>query len=184
MAHCDADWSRGHPPHQLSALTFRRTRSRLPCSAARLCLFRIERRLKWFKSLRRPSFACKMDTKNTKTVNLWLAFHLQASHMLACVRGGKKHPQPKIWPYLLRNVVIDRSNQVWCADSTYIPMRSGFLNLVAIMGWYSRKVLGWRLSNSLDADLCVEALKEDMARRRYSIQIRAASSPVALGSMC
>ena len=52
--------------------------------------------------------------------------------MLACVRGGKKHPQHKIWPYLLRNVVIDRPNQVWCADITYIPMRRRFLYLVAI----------------------------------------------------
>lgn len=73
---------------------------------------------------------------------------------------SKKHPQHKIWPYLLRNVVIDRPNQVWCADISYIPMRRGFLYLVAIMDWYSRKVLAWRLSNSMDADFCVEALKE------------------------
>ena len=52
--------------------------------------------------------------------------------------------------YLLRNVVIDRPNQVWCADITYIPMRRGFLYLVAIMDWFSRKVLAWRLSNSMD----------------------------------
>jgi len=50
----------------------------------------------------------------------------------------KKHPQPKIWPHLLRNAVIGRANQVWCADITYIPMRRGFLYLVAIMDWYSR----------------------------------------------
>ena len=84
--------------------------------------------------------------------------------MLACVRGGKKHPQYRIWPYLLRNAVIDRTNQVWCADITYIPMRRGFLYLVAIMDWYSRKVLAWRLSNSMDADFCVEALKEALAK--------------------
>jgi len=77
---------------------------------------------------------------------------------------SKKHPQHKIWPYLLRNVVIDRPNQVWCADITYIPMRRGFLYLVAIMDWCSRKVLSWRLSNSMDADVCVEALKEAIAR--------------------
>ncbi|WP_245736442.1 IS3 family transposase [Roseovarius lutimaris] len=77
---------------------------------------------------------------------------------------SKKHPQHKIWPYLLRNVVIDRPNQVWCADITYIPMRRGFLYLVAIMDWYSRKVLAWRLSNSMDADFCVEALKEALAK--------------------
>ena len=77
---------------------------------------------------------------------------------------SKKHPQHKIWPYLLRNAVIDRPNQVWCADITYIPMRRGFLYLVAIMDWYSRKVLAWRLSNSMDADFCVEALKEALAK--------------------
>ncbi|WP_223429000.1 IS3 family transposase [Tateyamaria pelophila] len=76
---------------------------------------------------------------------------------------SKKHPQHKIWPYLLRNVVIDRPNQVWCADITYIPMRRGFLYLVAIMDWYSRKVLAWRMSNSMDAEFCVEALKEALA---------------------
>ncbi len=84
--------------------------------------------------------------------------------MLACVRGGKKHPQHKIWPYLLRNIVINRPNQVWCADITYIPMQRGFLYLVAIMDWHSRKVLAWRLSNSMDTAFCVEALKEALAR--------------------
>lgn len=57
---------------------------------------------------------------------------------------SKKHPHHKIWPYLLRNVVINRPSQVWCADITYIPMRRGFLYLVAITDWYSRKVLRWR----------------------------------------
>ena len=76
---------------------------------------------------------------------------------------SKKHPQHKIWPYLLRNMVIDRPNQVWCADITYIPMRRGILYLVAIMDWHSRKVLSWRLSNSMEAEFCVEALKEAIA---------------------
>ena len=73
---------------------------------------------------------------------------------------SKKHPQHKVWPYLLKGLMIDRPNQVWCADITYIPMRRGFLYLVAIMDWHSRKVLSWRLSNSMEADFCVEALKE------------------------
>ena len=73
---------------------------------------------------------------------------------------SKKHPQHKVWPYLLRNMVIDRSNQVWCADITYIPMRRGFLYLVAIMDWRTRKVLSWRISNTLEADFCVEVLNE------------------------
>ena len=73
---------------------------------------------------------------------------------------SKKHPPHKIYPYLLRELKIDRPNQVWCVDITYIPMPRGFLYLVAIMDWYSRKVLSWRLSNSMEADFCVEALKE------------------------
>jgi putative transposase len=74
------------------------------------------------------------------------------------------HPQHKIYPYLLRHLRIDRSDQVWCADLTYIPMRRGFLYLVAIMDWASRKVLAWRLSNTMEADFCVAALEEALAR--------------------
>jgi putative transposase len=70
------------------------------------------------------------------------------------------HPEHKIWPYLLRNKVIDQPNQVWCADITYIPMRRGFLYLVAVMDWASRKVLSWRLSNTMDIEFCREALEE------------------------
>jgi len=66
----------------------------------------------------------------------------------------------KIYPYLLKALTIDRPNQVWCADICYIPMARGFLYLVAVMDWYSRKVLSWRLSNTLDPDFCVEALQE------------------------
>ena len=77
---------------------------------------------------------------------------------------SKKHPQHKVWPYLLKDLPITRPNQVWCTDITYIPMRRGLLYLVAIMDWYSRKILAWRLSNSMEADFCVEALKEAMAK--------------------
>ncbi len=66
----------------------------------------------------------------------------------------------KIYPYLLRGLRVGRPNQVWCADITYLPMRRGFLYLVAIMDWYTRKVLAWRISNTLEADFCVEALNE------------------------
>jgi len=66
----------------------------------------------------------------------------------------------KVYPYLLRGLRIDEANQVWCADITYIPMRKGFVYLVAIMDWHSRKVLSWRLSNTLDAAFCVAALRE------------------------
>ena len=70
----------------------------------------------------------------------------------------------KIYPYLLRGLTIERVNQVWCADVTYIPMAKGFVYLVVIMDWVSRAVLAWRLSNTLDADFCVEALEEALAR--------------------
>jgi putative transposase len=75
----------------------------------------------------------------------------------------RPNPKHKVYPYLLRELEINRVNQVWCTDLTYIPMRKGFLYLVAIMDWHSRKVLSWRLSNSLDAAPCVEALEEALA---------------------
>jgi putative transposase len=77
---------------------------------------------------------------------------------------SKPNPEHRVYPYLLRGLTIDRPNQVWCADVTYIPMPKGFLYLVAIMDWASRKVLAWRLSNTMHADFCVEALEEALAR--------------------
>ena len=74
------------------------------------------------------------------------------------------NPEHKIWPYPLRDMTIDCPDQVWCTDITYIPMRKGFLYLVAVMDWASRKVLAWRLSNTMDTDFCLEALQEAMAR--------------------
>jgi putative transposase len=74
------------------------------------------------------------------------------------------HPDHQVYPYLLREMVIDRPNQVWCADITYIAMRRGFLYLVAVMDWSTRKVLSWRVSNTMDADFCIEALEEALAR--------------------
>ena len=79
-------------------------------------------------------------------------------------KTSEPHPQHRIWPYLLRHLTIDRPNQVCCADVTYIPMRRGFLYLVAVMDWFSRKVLAWRLSNTMDADFCVTALQEAIVR--------------------
>ena len=77
---------------------------------------------------------------------------------------SKPFPGHKIYPYLLKGMAIDAPNKVWCADVCYIPMRRGFLYLVAIMDWYSRKVLSWRLSNTLEADFCVAALREALAK--------------------
>jgi putative transposase len=74
------------------------------------------------------------------------------------------HPEHRIYPYLLRNLVIGRPNQVWCTDITYIPMRRGFLYLVAVMDWSTRRVLSWRLSNTMDVEFCIEALEEALAR--------------------
>ena len=69
-------------------------------------------------------------------------------------------PGHKLWPYLLRNLRIDRPNQVWAADITYIPLAKGFAYLVAIIDWHSRKVLAWRLSNCMDTSFCLDALEE------------------------
>ncbi len=79
-------------------------------------------------------------------------------------RTSAPHPAHRIYPYLLRGMAIDRPNQVWCADITYIPVQRGFLYLVAIMDWATRHVLAWRLSNTMDARFCVEALKDALAR--------------------
>jgi putative transposase len=79
-------------------------------------------------------------------------------------RTSKPGPGNKIYPYLLKGLEVTRPNQVWCADITYIPMSRGFMYLVVIMDWYSRYVLSWRLSNTLDADFCVDALEEALRK--------------------
>jgi putative transposase len=80
-------------------------------------------------------------------------------------RTSRPHPDHKVYPYLLRDKTIDRPNQVWSTDITYIPMRRGFMYLVAVMDWHSRKVLSWRVSNTLESEFCIEALEQ--ALRRY-----------------
>jgi putative transposase len=75
-------------------------------------------------------------------------------------RTSEPNRAHKIYPYLLKGLEINRSNQVWCTDITYLPMRKGFAYLVAIMDWHSRKVLSWRISNVMDTDFCVDALNE------------------------
>ena len=72
------------------------------------------------------------------------------------------HPAHKVYPYLLRGLAIERPNQVWCADITYVPMAKGFVYLVAVMDWFSRRVLSWRVSLTMASDFCVEALTEAM----------------------
>ena len=79
-------------------------------------------------------------------------------------RTSDPHPEQRVYTYLLKGLAIERANHVWCANISYIPVRRGFLYLVAIMDWASRHVLAWRLSNSLEADFCVEALDEALTR--------------------
>ena len=79
-------------------------------------------------------------------------------------RTSLKHKGHQVYPYLLRDRVIDRPNQVWCADITYIPVQRGFLYLVAVMDWYSRSVLSFRVSNTMDTSFCVEALEEALVK--------------------
>jgi putative transposase len=78
-------------------------------------------------------------------------------------RTSDPHPAHRIYPYLLKDMVINRPNQVWCADITYVPVQRGFLYLIAIMDWATRHILAWRLSNTMDACFCVEALNEALA---------------------
>ena len=77
---------------------------------------------------------------------------------------SKRHPQHQIYPYLLRGLTIERANHVWCADISYIPMRHGFMYLFAIMDWATRRILAWRLSNTMTPDFCIDAVEEAIAR--------------------
>ena len=76
---------------------------------------------------------------------------------------SRPFPDHKIYPYLLRNVEIDHVNHVWASDISYVPMARGFMYLVVVMDWYSRKILSWRISNTLDSDFCVQALREALS---------------------
>ena len=77
---------------------------------------------------------------------------------------SRRHPEHVVYPYLLRGLMIDRPNQVWCADITYIPMAKGFVYLIAVMDWFSRRVLAWRVSTDMDKAFCIEALQEALDR--------------------
>jgi putative transposase len=77
---------------------------------------------------------------------------------------SRRHPEHRIYPYLLRSLTIDRPNQVWAMDITYLPMARGFVYLAVVLDWATRRILAWRLSNSLTADFCVEALEEAITR--------------------
>ena len=102
--------------------------------------------------------------------------HVQRLMRIMGIKSIYRHPRTsipilghRIYPYLLNELTITRPNQVWAADITYIPMARGFLYLFAIIDWYSRYVLSWRLSNTMDADFCVEALEEALRKGRPEI---------------
>lgn len=79
-------------------------------------------------------------------------------------RLSQRHPDHPVFPYLRRGVSIERANQVWCTDMTYLPVLKGHVYLVAVMDWYSRKVLAWAVSNTMEVTFCVEALQGALAR--------------------
>jgi putative transposase len=88
---------------------------------------------------------------------------MRAMNLMAIYRKpntSQKNKAHKIYPYLLKGLTIDRPNQVWCSDITYIPIKNGFMYLVAIKDWYSRAILSWRLSNSMDVSFCINALQD------------------------
>lgn len=106
--------------------------------------------------------ASRRSVGRTRVRRLMRLLGLQAIYQKP--RTSIPNQQHRVYPYLLRDLVIERPNQVWSADITYIPMSRGFLYLVAVTDWHSRAVLSWRLSNTLDSGFCVEALTEALAR--------------------
>lgn len=110
--------------------------------------------LKMMRNLRRLGYTVgeKLVRRLMRTMNL-IAIYPKP-------KLSKKHPEHRVYPYLLRGLEIVRSNQVWCVDITYIHLVRGFCYLVAIMDWYSRYVLSWRISNTLEADFCVECAEK------------------------
>jgi len=124
--------------------------------------------------LKHPFFGSRMMTQTLKAEGLEV--NRKRVQRLMRVMGlesiapkpktSKPAPEHAVYPYLLRKLKISRVNQVWAADITYIPMSRGFAYLVAIIDWYSRRVLAWRLSNTLETGFCLEALQEALSRYR------------------
>jgi putative transposase len=105
---------------------------------------------------------CKVGRRHVKT--LMQRMGIEA----LCRRPGTTKPEPghKIYPYLLRGMQIERPNQVWAMDITYIPMARGFVYLAVVLDWFSRRVLAWRLSITMEAAFCVETLQDALAKHR------------------
>jgi len=104
----------------------------------------------------------KWAVNEKRVLRLMRLMGLQA--VLPGPHTSRRHPQHPVYPYLLRDLTIRAPDEVWCADITYLPMKRGFLYLVAIMDWFSRYVLAWELSNSLETSFCVEALERALDR--------------------
>jgi putative transposase len=113
-----------------------------------------------FYGSRRIAFTLKMNRKRAQRLMRLMGIEALGPKP----RTSKPAPGHRIYPYLLRNLTVDRPNQVWASDITYVPLGAGFFYLVAIMDWASRAVLSWRLSNTMDTSFCLEALEEAMAR--------------------
>ena len=124
------------------------------------------------KYLQSPCFGARQMTRWLRR-NGYRVSRRRVRRLMALMGLRAIYPKPRttvpdqshrVCPYLLRDKSIDRPNQVWCSDITSIPMRQGFMYLVAVMDWYSRKVLSWRLSNTMDTSFCVDALQEALGR--------------------
>jgi putative transposase len=140
----------------------------VPVSAMNLKLMRLIDEL----YLRRPYFGSPRMTDELRSTG-WKVNEKRVARLMrvmglqAIVPGphtSKRHPEHKVYPYLLRDVPIRRPNQVWCADVTYVPMRLGFLYLMAVMDWFSRYVLAWRLSNTMETMFCVQGLNRALSK--------------------
>ena len=107
------------------------------------------------------------DVNHKRVERLMQVMGLQAT--LPGPHTSKPHPEHRIYPYLLRGLEIAAPDEVWCADITYVPMRRGFMYLVAVMDWWSRYVIAWDLANSMESGFCVEALKQALATAKPGI---------------
>jgi len=118
----------------------------------------------------------------------WLMCRMGLTAIYQKPRTSVPHPQHPTHPDLLKGLVIDRPHQVWCLDITYIPMSQGILYRTAIMDWATRKVLAWRLSNTMDADFCLQASDEALALygapQEYSTPVRAANTSARVLPTC
>ena len=123
--------------------------------------------------MKRPYLGYRAMTKRLKRIGYKVGKkrvrRLMGLIGISCVYRKKKittipNKQHFKYPYRIKGLKIDRPNQVWCTDITYIPMKKGFIYLVGIMDWYSRKILSWRISNTLDTGFCIETLEEALSR--------------------